>query len=249
MLQTHFRSLFTAIAVAFALSAANLSAQTWPEAGDAPDGVPGRQDTVGVGPLSSITGSITRSAGDHVDTYSIIITDAASFFATTKTSFGGSALTPTGGGADTRLWLWTDTGAPVLGNDDVNSAALGTDTLASLVSDPSTFPALSAGEIVAPTAAGVSLVNGQKYLLSISEFSNDPVDGTLVPLIALDSDFDALHGPNPAAAGFAGWENAADTTDFTYTIALRGATYCVPEPTGMALVVVGGLVLAWSRRR
>lgn len=248
MLKTRIRAFFLAVAAAAMVTSSSL-AQVWPEAGDAPDGVPGRQDTVGVGPLTSITGTITRGAGDHVDTYSIIITDPAAFLASTKTSFGGSAVTSTGGSADTRLWLWTNSGAPVLANDDINSGSLGTDTLGSLVSSPSTFPGLSGGEIVAPTAAGVTLTAGQKYLLSISEFANDPVDGALVPIFDLGSDFDALHGPNPAAGAFSGWENGADSTAFTYTIALRGATYCVPEPTGIAFALVGAVVLVCARRR
>jgi hypothetical protein len=237
--------LFCVAALFFASSA---SAQVWVEVGDAPDGVPGRQDTVGIGPLSSISGAINRGQGDHVDTYSIMITDPSQFLATTKIDLGGSAVTATGTNADSRLWLWTDTGVPVLGNDDIN--AFGTDTLASLVSDPSTFPALSQGELVNPTAANISLQPNTKYLLSFSIFSNDPDDAGGVDMVDLGSDFDALHGPNPAAGAFAAWENAASTTAVTYRIALRGATFCsVPEPVSLGLVVLGAFSLILARRR
>lgn len=223
--------------------------QTWAEVGDAPEGVPFRQDTFGVGPLNQITGAINRGQGDHTDTYSIIITDPMAFLASTKNSFGGSAVSSTGSNLDTRLWLWTNSGQVVLGNDDVNSTSLGTDTLASLISDPTTFPTLSGGEVVDPTAANVSLVAGQKYLLSISLFSNDPDDAGGVDVVNLGADFDALHGPNPAAGPFAAWENGTSTTMGTYTIALRGATYCVPEPSSLGLIGLGLSMLLASRFR
>ncbi len=235
--------LLATIALTGVLSAPAM-AQTYAEVGDAPDGVPGAQHTDGVGSLNAITGRIDRSAGDHVDTYSIVITDPAQFFATTKIDLGGSATTATGN-ADSRLWLWTEQGAPVLANDDVN--AFGTDTLASLISDPSTFPALSQGEIVAATAAQTSLTAG-KYLLSISLFSNDPDDAVGEEVFNLGADFDALHGPDPAAGAFAAWENPASTTVASYTIALRGATFCVPEPGSISLIGIGLAALGLRRR-
>ncbi|MCA9245060.1 MAG: PEP-CTERM sorting domain-containing protein [Phycisphaerales bacterium] len=236
--------LLATIALTGVLSAPAM-ADSWVEVDDAPDGVPAAQHTDGTGPLTSILGRLNRGAGDHVDTYSIIITDPAEFFATTKIDLGGSATTSTGGNADTRLWLWTEQGAPVLANDDIN--AFGSDTLASLISDPSTFPTLSGGEVVAPTAAQVSLTPG-KYLISISLFSNDPDDGVGEEVFNLGADFDALHGPDPAAGPFAAWENPASTTIASYTIALRGATFCVPEPASASLLAIGLAALGLRRR-
>jgi hypothetical protein len=220
----------------------------WVEVGDAPSGVPARQDTNGTGPLSRIEGNLIPNAGlMDTDTYSIIITDPASFLASTKTSFGGSAVSATGANLDTRLWLWTDNGTVLLGNDDVNSTSLGTDTLGSLISDPSTFPSLSGGELVNASAANVALQAGRKYLLSISLFANDPDDAAGVDLVNLGADFDALHGPNAAAGAFARWEDPTSTVTGTYTIALRGATYCVPEPTGLGMMGLG-LSLLFAKR-
>lgn len=235
---------FVAMGAGLAL-AGSAAAQTWAEVADAPDGVPGHQRTFGVGPLTSITGVVNRAGGDHVDTYSIIITDVALFYATTKIFYGGSALTQTGGNADTRLWLWSETGAPLLANDDING--LPGDTLASLVSSPGSFPGLTGGELVNPTAAGITLVAGQKYLLSISEFANDPDGAGGVDMFLLGSDFDALHGPNPAAGAFVGWENAADSTIITYNIRLAGATFC-PTPGALGLLA-GSLLVGMGRRR
>lgn len=230
--------------IAFASSA---SAQTWAEILDAPDGVPGSQRTDGLGNLSSITGVLNRPGGDHVDTYSIIITDVALFYATTKIFYGASALTQTNTNADTRLWLWSETGAPLLGNDDINSAALGADTFASLISAPASFPGLTGGELVNASAAGIVLVAGQKYLLSISEFSNDPDNAAGTDIFNLGLDFDALHGPNPAAGAFHHWENGADTTIITYNIRLQGAAFC-PAPGAVSLLA-GSLLVGLGRRR
>ncbi len=237
------------MAAVLAMFSTPAMAQMWTEVGDAPEGVPGRQDTLGVGPLTSIVGQINRGVGDHTDTYSIIVTDVQQFYATTKSFFGGTATTATGGVADTRLWLWDELGNPLIANDDVNDASLGTtDNLRSFISDPSTFTA-NTGEVVAPTATGISLVAGQKYLLSISLFSNDPDDAGGVDIFSLGSDFDALHGPNTAAGPFAGWENGASTTVADYTIALRGATFCaVPEPASLALISIGAIALLRRRR-
>ncbi len=214
----------------------------WFEVGDAPDGVPGRQDTIGFGPLTFISGVVNRPGGDHVDTYSIVVTNPALFLATTKIFYGGSATNQGGSNEDTRLWLWDTNGNVLLGNDDINTAALGADTLASLLSDPSTFAAFSMGELVNASAAGVALVAGQKYLLSISEFSNDPDDAAGVDQALLGSDFDALHGKNLASGAFHHWENLADADIITYNIALQGAEFCiVPAPGVLALLGVAGL--------
>lgn len=243
--RNRLKILYVASAVALGALA---NAQVWNEVGDAPDGVPAHQITMGSGALTTINGRINRPGGDHVDTYCFMITSQTSFFATTLNFYGGGATNQTGANEDTRLWLWTPNGQVLLGNDDVN--ALGGNTLGSLISDPTTFGAYSGGEVVNGTAAGVVLNPGM-YLLSISEFSNDPVDAAGTPIVDLGSDFDALHGANPQAGPFASWENATDADDITYSIVLDGAAYCapVPEPATCAALGLGLAALVARRRR
>ena len=61
--------------LAIALATTGAQGQGWDELGDAPEGVPDHQDTVGVGPLNSIVGSLD-AVKDHVDTYSIEVTES-----------------------------------------------------------------------------------------------------------------------------------------------------------------------------
>jgi hypothetical protein len=233
--------------IALACTAAGAYAQSWAEVGDAPDGVPGHQNTVGAGALTNIRGVLNRAGGDHVDTYCIEIVSRSLFYATTKIGLGGSAVLSTGGNADTRLWLWNMNGGGLVGNDDIN--AFGTDTLASLISDPSTFGAFSGGEVVNATASAVVL-NPGTYLLSISEFANDPKDAGNVDLFNLGSDFDALHGVNPQAGGFDHWENTTDSSVITYSIALQGTEFCaVPEPGSMIALGLGAVALLRRRKK
>jgi hypothetical protein len=234
--------------IAFALAATSAFAQVWVETGDAPSGVPAHQNTVGVGALSTIRGNLFRANGDHVDTYCINIVSRSLFYATTLNFYGGSATSASGANQDTRLWLWNMNGGVQLGNDDVNGLA-NTDQFASLVSDPTTFGGLTGGELVNATASGIVL-NPGTYLLSISIFSNDPDDAGGIDLVNLGADFDALHGPNPAAGAFDHWENPASTTDVAYSIALRGTEYCaVPEPASMIALGLGAAALLRRRRK
>lgn len=230
---------FLYAAMVMGLAGATASAQTWAESGDAPDGPIPFQDTVGVGPLLSITGSIDRPNGDHVDTYCINITDPANFMASTSAFFGGST------DFDSRLWLWNANGGLVLANDDTPAGAGG--GLASVLSDPSTYAALTGGGVVASTAT-FSITPG-RYLLSISSFANDPEDVSNNDLALLGSDFDALHGPSTSAGAFDHWENTSDSDAGIYTIALRGATFCNVPTTGVAGLMGMGLGFLGVRRR
>jgi hypothetical protein len=243
------------LALAVLLASANLVVAqpgVWMEMGDAPDGPNILQDTMGIGPLLELRGSLDRANNDHVDTYSIVVTDPVAFYASTSTHLGGM-LPLTDALMDTRLWLWSVTtadGVPqvVLANDD-DPFDPGTVDLASTISDPSTYAMLTTG-VVHPTAAGVSLVANQKYLLSISTFDNDPEDIMNVDLANLSADFTALHGRNPQSVEFDHWENSVSSDEGLYVIALQGATFCqVPEPAvGVSLVGMMLLASAWCRR-
>ena len=208
-------------------------AQTWDEAlvGDAPDGPLSRQDTVGTGELTLITGSFDGDLDDHVDTYSIVITDTSLFYATTAPHIDANAfaIRPNTSSSDTALYLWDVDGNPLLGGDNTLMDDI-LSVVGSTLSDPSTFTALTGGNVF-PSAAGISLNAGRKYLLTITYRSNDPEDPINFPLISLTNANVTLSGPNPGH-DFDHWEN--DSNPFanraaSYGIALRGAAFCVAE--------------------
>ena len=224
--------------------------QVWIEDGDAPDGPLDIQDTVGTGELLEIRGSLDRGAGDHVDTYSIIVTDPDIFYASTSVHLGGSSTTALESLRNTRMWMWNQSVLEgitdvVLANDDteISDPTTPPPNQASTISDPTLFPML-AGGVVLPTAQNVSLVAGEKYLLSISTFGNDPIDSAGIELATLDLLEIGLHGKNPAAGLFEAWENGASDDFGDYVIALAGARFCVvPEPASASLLCFGGLLM------
>lgn len=234
-----FRKTFFVACAAFAVMLASPAfGQVWNEMGDAPDGVPARQDTAGIGPLLNINGATSSVDQDWVDTYSIVIIDPVDFYATTASSVGRNTGSAT---FDTRLWLWDEQGNVLLGNDDTAS-----DGLQSTISDPSTFAGFTGGAVNAD-AQGIFLAPG-KYLLSISGFDNDPFDAAGVDLVNLGSPFSDLRGPNQNAGAFSVWGQAGATGE--YRIELGGATFCtIPEPASSTLLVLGSLAMCCVRRR
>jgi len=125
----------------------------------------------------------------------------------------------------------------VMANDDKPNASL-----ESYISDPSTFP----GTL---TNSPGSVVAGQKYILAITYFSNDALDGGGTPLASFVG-FSDLHGIDPASTGvFGSWENNGDFDNgWDYRIALTGATYCVPEPMSLGLLALGLVGLLYGVR-
>lgn len=177
-------------------------------------------DPIGLMPNTSalsISGTLDGGADAH-DVYGIFITDPDQFYATTSPVVDARASA----GFDTRLWLFRPDGQLVMGNDDGPGGA----PFLSTISDPADFTALTGG-ILAPTAPG-ALTPGE-YLLVISGYPEDPLDGAGVRVADLDSDFDALHGPNPASSEFFGFWELSGYTGANYTIALRGVTPTLPQ--------------------
>lgn len=248
-----YRSLFIVLSL-FVLSA-GANGASWVEMGDAPQGVPDRQDTVGVGQLTEIIGSLDGFNGDFVDTYSIIITDPLQFYASTALHLGGSFTSRTERLADSRIWLWSEStfaeaiDQVVLANDnDFNFGA--TDTGAT-IAHPQTFPLLTGGD-VNMSAANVSLLANTKYLISVSTTPNNPLDGMgndLANLEEIVPSFD-LHGRDASAGPFATWSHLPPLEADNYVISLRGASFCVlPEPTATGFAFLGCIALAYARAR
>lgn len=210
-----------------ALVTSSAGGQSWTELGDAPEGVPDHQDTVGIGPLTTIAGSLDGVI-DHVDTYSIVVTDPLLF---------NVSISPAAGEilSNARMYMWTDPtfaegGVLLMANDD--SPVPG---VSSLLTDPMTWP----GSLVNNPSP---VVDGGRYLLSVTYFPNDAIDGAANPLADFPVDLFALHGPDPTAGSFVGWENPGANVG-NYLIDLQGVAYSlVPEPTSLGMILVAVLM-------
>ena len=227
------RNVFFMACTALLCASAMTFGQTWVEVGDAPDGVPDRQDTVGVGPLININGFLDSD----IDTYSIVITDVDAFYATTAPlGFNGTGFAD----FDSTMWLWDEFGNPVLGNDDSFGSLLST------ITDPANFGVT--GGAVNADAANIRLTPG-KYLLSIGAFNDGPVDINGDRVILTSGAFSDLHGPNPLSNGiFNNW--LGNGAVGAYSVELGGATFCaIPEPASSALLALGVIGLACVRKR
>ncbi len=225
-----------------------------PDGMDAPEGVPAGQDTMGMGALTEIRGSLDPGKGDFVDTFCIVIDDPLAFYASTSAHLGGSFLGPQERLANTRIWLWAKTDVTegtiatiaVANDDDQIGADFG-----STVSSPDLFEMLTSG-LVDPSADGVILEAGRQYLVSIASSDNDPLDAAGTPLAAIDlMGLTRLYGANTAAGPFTEWANPAAAVDAgAYVIALSGARFCiVPEPAMALFGAWGGLLIAMRARR
>ncbi len=221
---TGYRAIVWSLAAIAILIGAPARAQ-WVESGDAGDfpTAAGYQNTVGSGPLSTISGTTNTGSNDRTDAYCIVVSNAATFHATTNFADNPNASATW----DTRLFLFQPDGTFVLANDDTPSSA----TLQSFISDPATFPNTPDGGTFDSPA---SLVSGQSYILVITGFSNTPEDVTGDDLARITSGngWKRLYGLNPLSDGtFHHWLNGS-TTSGSYTIALVGAEFCVDETLG-----------------
>ncbi|MBL8880994.1 MAG: PEP-CTERM sorting domain-containing protein [Phycisphaerales bacterium] len=132
-----------------------------------------------------------------------------------------SATTVGGASFDTQLWLFDVNGFGVAFNDDSQSTLQSTLT--------STFVN----------------TNGIYFLgISAYDYDADSAGGA----IWLDGPFGAERAPDGPGAGGAlsGWSGTS-FADGPYKILLKGASFHVPEPSALALLVLGGLAMV--RRR
>ncbi len=223
-------------ALALAATASLLLANTtwavdYNEIGDAGNRYPNAQATAAnqaaAGqPLNRIFGSLA-TIGD-ADIFVIFISNPGAFSATTVNSLTGST------NLDTQLFLFDSQGRAVYGNDDDSSGT----TLGSTLPGGSSF---------GPLVAGV-------YYLGISLSGNEPINFANQLMFMLPATSTDLRMPNPNATGFVnGFDSSTvtSTTGGAYQIDLIGAqTSAVPEPTTIALSVVGAIgLIAVARRR
>jgi hypothetical protein len=206
--------LITGWAILLLLTVApKASAGFWVAQGTPGDLPSTAQITGGLGSLDGITGQLNSTT--HADMYQIMITNPGSFSATTVGTLGTIN--------DTQLYLFDSTGHGVYANDDASGATR-----------RSTLPA---GSLLGPQAPGL-------YYLAISAFSRDPVGGPTNDLIFPSFPSTGVFGPTGlgGASPISGWKGTGVETG-TYAINLTGAGYAVPEPSSVALVSSGLVVL------
>jgi hypothetical protein len=230
MFPTNLRRFFFVCAAIF-LVVARVGAVTYTEVGDAgrlrntAQPTAASQGAAGQ-PLTAIFGGLFGAT--DIDLFIINITDPANFSATTANA--------TTGGLDTALFLFDSNGRPVYANDDEPGGA----------SVRSTLPA---GNGFSPQVAGL-------YYLAVSLSGAEPVNLSNVALFASFTASTEVRGPNASATGpLSNWDTSgvfAGGTTFpaSYQIDLTGATTAaVPEPTTLALAVIGGIGLVGFRRK
>lgn len=205
------------------LSPRTAGAQVWNEVGDAGALPTVAQGTSGVGVLSLITGILSSTT--DVDMFLLDLTGGGTFSATTVDQEGLLF--------DSQLYLFSANGRGVYANDD---------DLFSLA-PRSTLPAF---DPLTPVAPGF-------YYLAISGAPRRPISGG--GLIFPAEPYTDVAGPTGPGGGSAitNWTNTAfegTGAGVTYTIALTGAQYAVPEPGTLVLLVLGaGAPLACVRLR
>jgi hypothetical protein len=203
------RDLPLVTCIATLVLTAGAAAEDWNEIGDAPESPAEAQPVTGCGAIETITGATSTGLDDFVDAYLIRITDVAAFHATTS-----SAMDPNASASwDTRLFLLTPDGSPVLANDDAPDGS----GAQSYLSDPSTYPG-SVGPTASPLSSGL-------YVLAITGWANDPEDADGSDLFAIGLEYLTLHGPAPGVGAYDHWENGHGLVQSgPYTIALAGAS-------------------------
>ena len=229
---------------AWALAAAAPAAVAdWVEVGDAGFLPSNAQATIGSGPLTAIRGSLGNPPASNPfpfnqpladpDMYVIRLTGGGTFSATTVGQPGTIN--------DTLLYLFDASGRGVYANDD----AVGSNTFRSTL--PANTP-------LTPTAPGLYylLITQANYI----PFSFDPLDPNrnelnIFPIFPQR----AVYGPTGPGGAFpiATYDGNFASELGSYTIALTGATFAVPEPSSLLLIAISSpallaLTLARARR-
>lgn len=125
---------------------------------------------------------------------------------------------------NSQLFLFDAAGLGVYGNDD------------RLAADPlSTLPS---GHAAGPVAAGI-------YYLAISGSDNDPTNGGVE---IFTDDLTGVQIPT-VALPLDGWTPTFSVFGGTYTIALTGAGFAIPEPSTLAMAMGTALLLTRAGRR
>jgi hypothetical protein len=211
---------FVFVLLACAGVAESAQGQVWNESGDAPELLPG-QTTVGGGPLTTITGDLTRSSTpDFVDAYSIYIFDPGIFRASTRNAVTASGVN------DTQLFLFAQNGMGVTMDDD----------------DP-------AGGSPQSVITGTFVPGPGFYVLAISGYNSDPYGGTTN--MWNDTPFAVERAPDGPGAFYplTAWGHDVSASFGAYQIDLQGASFAqAPAPGAAVALGLGGLLVSRRRR-
>ncbi len=190
------------------LLAPSVDALDWTEVGDAPSYPDGQaQRTFGDRLIQKIEGELDQGGGDARDAYCIRIVDPISFLATTHPLLHPDA----GGNFDTRLYLFTSEGMPVLGNDNAIQGGFG----------------LSSLKVNATDGSGFLLGRPGEYVLVVAGAPDDPRDDEDTALFRIEDDPLAIHAANPLSGSFRGWSLEGSVHESgSYSVGLKGVETC-----------------------
>ena len=181
-------------------------AQTYNEVGDAGETPATAQTVSGTGLLTRINGTLCVG---NADVYLINITNGAAFAASTV---GATTI-------NTQLFLFTESGIGLIGNDDTGSLAF-----------------------QSQIGPGLFFPNGH-YYLGISGVGYDPINAGGLEIFS--DNFTVTKTPLPSRGPFAGFGSNINTSaSGAYGINLTGATFIsaaapVPDSTTMLLLGTG----------
>ena len=196
------------IALIGLLLAGPVGALVWTESGDAPSYPDGEaQRTFGDRLIQTIDGELDQTTGDERDAYCIRIVDPIAFLATTHPILHPEAS----GNFDTRLFLFTADGIPVLGNDNAFDGGFG----------------LSVLRVDATDGSGFLLGIPGEYVLVVAGGPDDPRDGDDLALFRIEDDPLAIHAADPLAGSFRDWSlGAGGSESGSYSVGLNGVETC-----------------------
>jgi hypothetical protein len=190
------------------LLATPVGALDWDELGDAPSYPDGQaQRTFGDRLIQKIEGELDQATGDARDAYCIRIVDPISFVATTHPLLHPDA----GGNFDTRLYLFTPEGLPVLANDNAIQGGFG----------------LSLLKVNATDGSGFLLGKPGEYVLVVAGAPDDPRDDEDSALFRIEDDPLAIHAADPLSGSFREWSIAdSGNQSGSYSVGLKGVETC-----------------------